>query len=315
MMERGPTAPTVLRELQQLGVGIVLDDFGTGWSSLSRLRHLPITGLKVDRSFVAELRAGRGHERADRRGHRADEPRARPRLGGRGHRDARAGRPPARAGLPLGAGLPASRGRWTRTPPAGCSRRAPRCRRRRAPARLVVVLVVGVVRSCPSRSDASSCVVPSLSSSASPRVVSAGGLDLLVVLVVVGVVDLFALDRHRAVLVALEARRAELLLGALVVAVVALATAVGDVLRLVVRPLLEVGRRLVAPPPSSRIVSCAFSQASSFSLARSAAPSSAPRRRCSWSSSLLVLSSELACSCSVRRSLGGRYPVETPRHH
>jgi EAL domain-containing protein (putative c-di-GMP-specific phosphodiesterase class I) len=38
----------------------VLDDFGTGWSSLSRLRHLPITGLKVDRSFVAELESGEG---------------------------------------------------------------------------------------------------------------------------------------------------------------------------------------------------------------------------------------------------------------
>jgi EAL domain-containing protein (putative c-di-GMP-specific phosphodiesterase class I) len=60
LMERGPTAPAVLRELQQLGVGIVLDDFGTGWSSLSRLRHLPITGLKVDRSFVAELETGEG---------------------------------------------------------------------------------------------------------------------------------------------------------------------------------------------------------------------------------------------------------------
>ena len=133
-MERGPTAPAVLRELQQLGVGLVLDDFGTGWSSLCRLRHLPITGLKVDRSFVAELESGGGDERADRRRHRADEPRARPRLRGRGDRDARAGRPPARAGLPLGAGLPLRPARWTRRPPAGCSRRADERRAREPPA-------------------------------------------------------------------------------------------------------------------------------------------------------------------------------------
>ncbi|HEX8084959.1 MAG TPA: EAL domain-containing protein [Solirubrobacteraceae bacterium] len=58
LMDGGPVAPAVLRELERLGVGLVLDDFGTGWSSLARLRHLPISGLKVDRSFVAELEGG-----------------------------------------------------------------------------------------------------------------------------------------------------------------------------------------------------------------------------------------------------------------
>ena len=58
LMEGGPVPAAVLRELEQLGVRLVLDDFGTGWSSLSRLRHFPITGLKVDRSFVAELAGG-----------------------------------------------------------------------------------------------------------------------------------------------------------------------------------------------------------------------------------------------------------------
>ena len=43
---------TVLRDL---GVGIHVDDFGTGFSSISLLRDLPVTGIKLDASFVADL--------------------------------------------------------------------------------------------------------------------------------------------------------------------------------------------------------------------------------------------------------------------
>ena len=55
-----PDAPTVraLEELESLGVGVVLDDFGTGHSSLSRLRDHPVHGIKIDRSFVDGLPAG-----------------------------------------------------------------------------------------------------------------------------------------------------------------------------------------------------------------------------------------------------------------
>ena len=46
-----------LREVSQMGVGISLDDFGTGQSSLGRLKQFPIRGVKIDRSFIHHVPA------------------------------------------------------------------------------------------------------------------------------------------------------------------------------------------------------------------------------------------------------------------
>jgi diguanylate cyclase (GGDEF)-like protein len=61
VMADAPRAMETLRGLRASGVGLAVDDFGTGYSSLVYLRKLPVSQLKIDKSFVIGM-AAQGEE-------------------------------------------------------------------------------------------------------------------------------------------------------------------------------------------------------------------------------------------------------------
>ena len=57
LLESGSSTLRQLSELRESGVGIAIDDFGTGYASLRYLATLPVSSVKVDRSFTATVTA------------------------------------------------------------------------------------------------------------------------------------------------------------------------------------------------------------------------------------------------------------------
>ena len=55
LLENPTAAAEVLRDLTALGIKVSVDDFGTGFSSLSHLKRLPVDEIKIDRSFVSSM--------------------------------------------------------------------------------------------------------------------------------------------------------------------------------------------------------------------------------------------------------------------
>ena len=59
VLEHKENAIEMLHQLRTLGIEIHIDDFGTGYSNLSYLSQLPVTTLKIDRSFISPINGNR----------------------------------------------------------------------------------------------------------------------------------------------------------------------------------------------------------------------------------------------------------------
>jgi EAL domain-containing protein (putative c-di-GMP-specific phosphodiesterase class I) len=60
VMREAARAELALRRLKDVGIGLAVDDFGTGHSSLSHLRRFPFEAIKIDKSFIADAQEKSG---------------------------------------------------------------------------------------------------------------------------------------------------------------------------------------------------------------------------------------------------------------
>ena len=124
LLEADPRTLAVLHELHALGIRIVMDDFGTGFSSLNYLRSFPFDKIKIDKSFVDDVSKGGELDRHRARDHRSG-PRAQDRGRRRRRRDRGSARSPDRRRLHRNAGFlfqPAGADRELRTSASGAQR-------------------------------------------------------------------------------------------------------------------------------------------------------------------------------------------------
>jgi diguanylate cyclase (GGDEF)-like protein len=56
LIDKGQNCDAILRQFKQLGVGISISDFGTGYASLNYLRRFPVDLVKINKSFIDDLR-------------------------------------------------------------------------------------------------------------------------------------------------------------------------------------------------------------------------------------------------------------------
>ena len=61
LIDNSEKTVALLAELRRLGIAVIIDNFGTGYASLSYLKNLPVDGLKIDRTFIRGLPEDRGN--------------------------------------------------------------------------------------------------------------------------------------------------------------------------------------------------------------------------------------------------------------